>query len=251
MLYKFYSKSPWLKRVLVPLWAFQLIFILALMSVIVWLCAYSGFQITNIIVLIISVVCTVLAATEIILFAATRLHPLIYLILQLVKTVTWLVLFALVVVDTIRVQKVEESRGYSSGISSVYLFLEGFVETLVLFLTSLGALIYASVIYHRHRRAKSLFLCSIHGTDLYPVIADEGVNPNHSHRILRAPRNSIKEMTDPGAELPVYTTEVKEALEVTVLRELGGDWEVYELPATRSVRNSKGGKSVKSLKGRE
>lgn len=78
-------------------------------------------------------------------------------------------------------------------------------------------------------------------------MTDEGANPARSHRILRAPRNSIKEM-DPGAEIS-YTPEVKEALEATVLRELGGDWEVYELPATRSVRNSKGGKSVKSLKG--
>ena len=61
-----------------------------------------------------------------------------------------------------------------------------------------------------------------------------------------------------------------EAVEVTVLRELGGDWsgenlmekedmeemkevekgrgEVFELSATRSKRNSRGGKSVRSLK---
>ncbi len=42
---------------------------------------------------------------------------------------------------------------------------------------------------------------------------------------------------------------MKEAVEVTVLRELGGDWEVYELPATRSKRSSRGGRSVRSLKG--
>lgn len=35
--------------------------------------------------------------------------------------------------------------------------------------------------------------------------------------------------------------ETKEAVEVTVLKELGGDWAVYELPATaKSVRNSRG-----------
>ena len=79
------------------------------------------------------------------------------------------------------------------------------------------------------------------------MTADEGANPIQSHGTIQAPRNSIKEV-DPGAEVP-YTPKVKEALEVTVLRELGGDWEVHELAATRSVRNSMGGKSAKSLKG--
>ena len=46
----------------------------------------------------------------------------------------------------------------------------------------------------------------------------------------------------------MYPAELKEAVEVTVLRELGGEWDVYELPATMSARNSKGGKSVRSLK---
>lgn len=80
------------------------------------------------------------------------------------------------------------------------------------------------------------------------MIADpEEASHVDSHRVLRAPRTSIKEM---GIEIEVqHPAEVKEAVEVTVLRELGGDWEVYELPATRSVRNSKGGKSVRSLKG--
>ncbi|KAL9067722.1 MAG: hypothetical protein Q9161_006714 [Pseudevernia consocians] len=273
MFYKFHRKSPWLKRVLIPCWAFQLLFMLALIYVFVWLRAYSGFQkylipspsspqislqlplterpnSTNIVVLLISAVCTVLCVTEIILFATTRLHPLTYLILQLVKTIIWLVLFALAAVDTVRVQgemKAEEAQEYSLGNTSGYFLLEGFVETLVMFVTFLAALIYASVVYHRHRRVKAHFLSSVQGPDLFPVIADEGVNPVCSHRVPRVPRNSIKE-TGPAPKVP-RPAESKEAVEVTVLRELGGDWEVYELPATRSVRNSKGGKSLRSLKG--
>ena len=111
-------------------------------------------------------------------------------------------------------------------------------------LTFLGTLIYASVIYHRHRRAKARFLRSMQGKDLFPAVTDEETNPANSQRILLAPRNSVKEMGS-GTE----AARMKEAVEVTVLRELGGDWDVYELPATRSVRSSRGAKSVRSLKG--
>ena len=80
------------------------------------------------------------------------------------------------------------------------------------------------------------------------MIADEAAEPVGTQRICLAPRNSIKEAA-PEAELPI-APETKEALEVTVLRELGGNWEVHELPATRSVRSSRGNsKSAKSLKG--
>lgn len=113
--------------------------------------------------------------------------------------------------------------------------------------TFLSALIYASVVYHRHRCAKARFLHSVQGTDLFPVTTDEEANPADSHRIFRAPADSIKEIGH-GVVAP-YPAELKETLEVTVLRELGGEWGIYELPATRSVRSSKGGKSVKSLKG--
>ncbi|CAF9930566.1 hypothetical protein IMSHALPRED_008220 [Imshaugia aleurites] len=215
MFYRFHSKSPWLKRVLIPFWAFQIILMLSLISVFVVLRGSPINQNSNvIIVVIISAVCIVLSVTEIILFAATRLHPLTYLILQLTKTKTWFVLFVL---------------------SWPFSLVGDFVWTLVLFITFLSALIYASVVYHRHRRAQARFLRSIHGSDLFPVIADEtAASPVHSHRSPHAPRKSIKEISP--AEV-AYPAESKEALEVTVLRELGGDWDVYELPATRSVRS--------------
>ena len=161
MFYKFHSKSPWLKRVLVPFWAFQLTFILALISVFIWLRAYSGSQVyanplpssfphhqlhhnfrspdrpnsTNIVILIVSAICAVLSVTEIILFAATRLHPLTYLILQLGKTITWFVLFVLAAVDSTKVQnemKGAEEQGYDLGSRSEYFYLQWFAEPLVL-----------------------------------------------------------------------------------------------------------------------
>lgn len=122
----------------------------------------------------------------------------------------------------------------------------------------LGALIYASITYHRHCRAKSRFLRSLQCTDLFPVgTADDdeaAVIPGNSYRVSRAPGNSMKEISVPGEGTVLsYPAEVKEkdkeAVEVTVLRELGGEWEVYELPATRSFRSSRGAKSVRSLKG--
>ncbi|KAF6238538.1 hypothetical protein HO173_003043 [Letharia columbiana] len=244
MFYKFHSKSPWLKRVLVPFWTFQLIFMVTLMSFFVWVLACVGFhRNTNIVVLIISGVCMVLSVIEIILFVVIRLYPLTYLILQLVKTIMWLVLSALAAAESRRVQKatkVDEDQGYNSGVTPEYLVLAGLGETLVLFVTFLAALTYASIVYHRHRRAKARFLRSVQGADLFPVIADEDASPVGSHRIFRALRNSIKGLS-PEAEVP-YPAELKEAVEVTVLRELGGDWDMYELPATRSVRNFKGGR---------
>ena len=80
------------------------------------------------------------------------------------------------------------------------------------------------------------------------MVADEVTAPVNSLRIHRAPRNSIKE-TAPGTEVLHPGAEAKEAVEVTLLRELGGDWEVFELHTTRSGRNSRGGRSVRSSKG--
>ena len=114
-------------------------------------------------------------------------------------------------------------------------------------ITFLGALIYGSVIYHRHRRAKCHFHRSFQDKELFPVMVDETSSPVVNNRALQAPRNSIKELA-PGVEVP-DPAEMKEAVEVTVLRELGGGWELYELPATKSVRSSRGAKSVRSLKG--
>lgn len=108
-------------------------------------------------------------------------------------------------------------------------------------ITFLGSLIYASVIYHRHRRAKSRFLRSLQDKELYPVIADELAIP--APRAPKTVSSCAKEAPplSPGAEADDDDDETKEAVEVTVLKELGGDWAVYELPATaKSVRNSRG-----------
>ena len=157
MFYKFHSKSPWLKRVLIPFWCFQIGLMLALISVLVWLDTYSiplyavlysssplikplplltsWPNSTNIVLLIVSAVCTIVSFTEIVLFAATRLHPLTYLTLQLVKTTIWFVLFVLSAVNTTRVQiemAAQEEKGYNYGSSEGYFYILWFAEPLVL-----------------------------------------------------------------------------------------------------------------------
>ena len=57
---------------------------------------------TNITVIVIIGICIVLVVTEIILFTATRLHPLVYFIFQLGKAITWLVFFTLAAIGTAR-----------------------------------------------------------------------------------------------------------------------------------------------------
>ena len=130
---------------------------LALISVLVWLDTYSipmyaipcsSSQLilplspltswqnsTNIVLLIVSAVCTIVSFTEIVLFAATRLHPLTYLTLQLGKTSIWFVLFVLSAVNTTRVQiemEAQEAQGYNFGSSEGYFYILWFAEPLVL-----------------------------------------------------------------------------------------------------------------------
>lgn len=85
------------------------------------------------------------------------------------------------------------------------------------------------------------------------MTADDLARPVNCHPAPQALKtSSMKEPPAPGAENAAYPAhETKEAVEVTVLKELGGDWEVYELPATKSARNSRRGtaRSVWSLKG--
>ena len=90
---------------------------------------------TNIVLLIVSAVCTIVSFTEIVLFAATRLHPLTYLTLQLVKTSVWFVLFVLSAVNTTRVQiemQAQAEQGYNYGSSEEYFYILWFAEPLVL-----------------------------------------------------------------------------------------------------------------------
>ena len=85
------------------------------------------------------------------------------------------------------------------------------------------------------------------------ISGDELARPVNGHPAPQALKlSSMKEPPAPGAQAAAYPAHgAKESLEVTVLKELGGDWEVYELPATtKSVRNSRGAaRSVWSLKG--
>ena len=115
-------------------------------------------------------------------------------------------------------------------------------------ITFLGTLIYASVIYYRHRRARSRFLRLAQGKDLFPMITDDVTTPVHSHRSPLMPRNSIKEMSAGGEETYPAELKRKEAVELNALGEFDR-WEVHELIATRSVRSSREARSVRSSRG--
>lgn len=89
----------------------------------------------NIVILITSAICTIVAVVEIILFAATRLDPLTNVILQLAKAITWLVLFVQAALATTPVQndlEPEDEQGYSLGSREEYFYLQCFAEPLVL-----------------------------------------------------------------------------------------------------------------------
>ena len=115
-------------------------------------------------------------------------------------------------------------------------------------ITFLGTLIYASVVYYRHRRARSRFLRLAQGKDLFPMITDDVTTPVHSHQPLLMPRNSIKEMGTGGEETHPADLKEKEAVELNALGKFDR-WEVHELTATRSVRSSREARSVRSSKG--
>ncbi|KAL8904354.1 MAG: hypothetical protein Q9207_003333 [Kuettlingeria erythrocarpa] len=156
-------RQIWLKRMLIPTWVVQILFMLVLITIIAWLSDYNYTGRTVGDVLITSFACanTVVIIAEIILFARRRLRPLLYLIFQVFKTTLWTVLFILNLQSLIRIV----SAGYSSG-SIATILLTGFIEVLIVLLISdtsakafkvqivltfIATLIYASVIYHRHR----------------------------------------------------------------------------------------------------
>ncbi|KAL8777070.1 MAG: hypothetical protein Q9194_002761, partial [Teloschistes cf. exilis] len=163
------ERQPWLKRVLIPFWVFQSLFMLILIGVNAWeiteklgipsvfvfstitktlekkkrmdadRCIYRS---TTLIVMSFASVCMLLIIIEIVSFARRRLHPLAYLIYQVLKSTLWLTLFCISMVGI--------ARNIRYGGAELYL-LTGFIEIVVVLICFIGTLIYASIIYHRHR----------------------------------------------------------------------------------------------------
>lgn len=147
-------RQIWLKRMLIPSWVVQILFMLILIAIIVWLnadystaltvyvlpafpayaprfpdetkadrcCFHSG----DVLILSFASVEAAIIIAEIILFARRRLRPLLYLIFQVFKTTLWLTLFIMSIQRLVRIL----TSGYFRGSIATYL-LTNFVEVLV------------------------------------------------------------------------------------------------------------------------
>ncbi|CAL8577450.1 hypothetical protein XPA_003278 [Xanthoria parietina] len=257
------DRQPWLKRVLIPFWVFQSLFMVILIGFSAWIISYK--QSSNpTLVLIFACINTTLILSEIFLFVRQRLQPLLYLILQTIKTSLWAVLFGMGVVDV-----VGNSR-QGSPYSPLDLFTS-IVQVTIVLLSFLGTLIYASVIYRRHRRgtpyhrsrpkpSSSLSSSFIPLATEHPSPSTDytAKTPHYDRASTTAPENDER-MTSHNnnndqkiGELDYRDTEIREMYspeeeEVMVgigydgekWRELQGDERVFEMRADRSVKGSR------------
>ncbi|KAL8948320.1 MAG: hypothetical protein Q9222_005490, partial [Ikaeria aurantiellina] len=101
------KKKPrqiWLKRVLIPFWTVQLLFMLILIGLNAYTVvdSYPPIPASTILLLTFSSFNTFLLIIEIILFCQRKLQPLLYLIFQTLKTTLWVALFCMSVVGLAR-----------------------------------------------------------------------------------------------------------------------------------------------------
>ncbi|KAF7196051.1 hypothetical protein HII31_02677 [Pseudocercospora fuligena] len=165
----------WLKRVWIPLWVIQLIFVLILLvvsSFALYGVAYidendptndydNVYTALNAVAAVYIAICglTVLfTLVEIILLARKRLNPVVAVSLESILFLIWLIIFVLVIVGVARAP-----RQAGSAL--------GFIFIIVVLATSLGKLIYSSVILHRYRKNRS----AARGTYSAPGDAETGL----------------------------------------------------------------------------
>ncbi|KAL8802436.1 MAG: hypothetical protein Q9182_003804 [Xanthomendoza sp. 2 TL-2023] len=203
-----------------------------------------------------------LIITEIILFVRRRLYPIIYLVFQIIKTTLWLVLFCISIVGL--VQNTRIGLPYQSAL---YLFT-GIIQVTVVLLSFTGTLVYASVIYHRHRRNvpyhRSTYKAKANNDndgDKGPFVDPKSGFLNRSDR-PSSPSNRDS-TTAPEMDIDASTRKAKDFKELdndTEIREkyspegfgdekrwkrvggtneLQGDERVYELSTEKSIRGSK------------
>ncbi|KAL9009396.1 MAG: hypothetical protein Q9173_005575, partial [Seirophora scorigena] len=111
------QQQPWLKRVLIPFWVFQMLCMLGLIGVQVWVILGT---------LTVPAINVSVIIAEIILFARRRLHPLAYLLFQVLKTSLWTVLF---IMSTIGLEVLPQRNDHSVSLIT-YLFT-GIIEVLL------------------------------------------------------------------------------------------------------------------------
>lgn len=179
------AEKIYMKRVLIPLWLIQIAacIILAIASALVlWVVndaqdtgefkkqnldglgtAVNALAAT---ILTVAIFTILMDIVEIILAAIHRLKPVTNLVLQCIKLVIWTVFFILTIIAA--------AKANAGGLS---IFLQ-----LVLFLTSLGQVIYGAIIYRRHKNGtlyKSSTYVAEHGQAApYPYGYDQSVPYN-------------------------------------------------------------------------
>ncbi|KAI9749052.1 MAG: ubiquinone biosynthesis monooxygenase Coq7 [Chaenotheca gracillima] len=140
--------SPWLKAVLIPFWVIQLLLMSALIGLASFVLSresyyyYSPATAPYIAAVLIAAICMILDVTQIILFAKNKLSPLAYLIMNCVTSTIWTIIALIGIVG----ESIARGGGVATVVSIIIL-----VVVLAMFIATL---IYASVVYHRHRKGK-------------------------------------------------------------------------------------------------
>ncbi|KAI4277049.1 MAG: hypothetical protein L6R38_005513, partial [Xanthoria sp. 2 TBL-2021] len=226
---QFNYRQPWLKRVLVPFWVFQSLFMIALIGLYAWVQSYQNATVPDL-VFIFACVNLTLIIGEIFFFVRRRLKPLPYLVNQVIKTALWVTLFGMSIAGFV----------VNSDQRSDYFYLfTGIVQVIVVLLSFIGTLIYASVIYHRHRR----------GTPYHRSSPNSSTTP------------SSNEYTGPFADPEVGTSKTLHNRDSTAAPEIdeGGkkvgeldynDTEIRELHSPEDVVVGYDGKSRRKSDGR-
>ncbi|KAI4211458.1 MAG: hypothetical protein LQ351_005760 [Letrouitia transgressa] len=179
-------RGMWMKRVLVPLWTIAF-----------------------------CVTCLALTIAEIILFSRRYLKPLAHLSMEVVKSTVWVVLFLIDVVSVVR----QQTASYRAS-SGLYVLI-GVCETIIVLLSFLATMIYASVIYHRHRHGLPYHLRDIRAKE-----AEE-------ERRKNSPGNTFGDteagITADANSLATTGRSTNGAIEAQAAQELGNNVEIMEL----------------------
>lgn len=181
------DSSPFLKRVLLPFWCIRILIMLVYIAIYALALAAvvhytdeledefgqdfdrTTFIASIAVIMVIVIFCLLLDITCIIKRARRTLSPRFFLIVNVIQTTIWTVLFVLAIIGANR-------GGLAIGIS------------VIVYLSFAGVLIYASVIFHRHRKGTLNSYTQAGQHDISGgSAAHQGFNPNVSYGYASAP----------------------------------------------------------------
>ncbi|KAF1811391.1 hypothetical protein P152DRAFT_71734 [Eremomyces bilateralis CBS 781.70] len=139
-----HDNTPWMKRILIPFWVVRNLFMIIMIGIYAVALGvvdhYTQTRSSNIAVLsiplVLCAICVVLDITSIVLFAKRMLSPRVFLVFSVIQTLIWLGGFILDIVAI--------SHGIPGGAIAL---------SVLVFLAYAGTLIYASIVFHRYRKA--------------------------------------------------------------------------------------------------